>query len=108
MASQNIRRPRMTRYRYYTATTLDGFLADDEDSLMWLFKQQLEEDGPGSTAAFLADVGVQVMGSTTYTWVLEHEHAWLPQIPTFVFTLRDLETSNDHVRFVAGSTTDQR
>lgn len=98
----------MTRYRYYTATTLDGFLADDEDSLMWLFKQQLEEDGPGSTAAFLADVGVQVMGSTTYTWVLEHEPAWLPQIPTFVFTRRVLEPANKHVRFVAGSPTDQR
>jgi hypothetical protein len=29
----------MTRYRYYTATTVDGFLADESDSLAWLFKQ---------------------------------------------------------------------
>ena len=41
----------MTRYRYYTATTLDGFLADDDHSLAWLFKQDIDENGPGSTAA---------------------------------------------------------
>src|SRR5699024_12290145 len=76
----------VTRYRYYTATTLDGFLADDSASLDWLFKQHIYEDGPGNTTAFLSDVGVQIMGSTTYLWVLEHERAWLPEIPTVVFT----------------------
>lgn len=98
----------MTRFRYYTATTLDGFLADDEDSLAWLFKQHIDDDGPGNTAAFLADVGVQVMGSTTYTWVLSHEPSWLPEIPTFVFTHRDLDPANDYVSFVAGSPADHR
>jgi len=98
----------MTRYRYYTATTLDGFLADEDDSLDWLFKQHLEEDGPGNTAAFLAEVGAQVMGVTTYTWVLENEPAWLPDMPTFVFTHRDLEPANEHVSFVAGSPADHR
>ncbi|MGO2111047.1 MAG: dihydrofolate reductase family protein [Pseudoclavibacter sp.] len=98
----------MTRYRYYTATTLDGFLADDADSLAWLFRQHLEEDGPGNITAFLADVGVQVMGATTYTWVLEHEPAWLPEMPTYVFTHRDLQPANEHVRFVAGPPTEQR
>ncbi|MFC7400781.1 dihydrofolate reductase family protein [Citricoccus sp. GCM10030269] len=98
----------MTRYRYYTATTLDGFLADDADSLNWLFRQHLEEDGPGNPTAFLADIGAQVMGATTYTWVLEHEPAWLPEMPTFVFTHRDLEPANEQIHFVAGSPTDQR
>lgn len=98
----------MTRYRYYTATTLDGFLADDTDSLAWLFRQHIDEDGPGNTAAFLADVGAQVMGATTYEWVLEHEREWLPEIPTFVFTHRDLEPANEHVSFVAGSPADHR
>ena len=32
--------------------TLDGFLADDEHSLAWLFKHDIDENGPGSTAAF--------------------------------------------------------
>lgn len=98
----------MTRYRYHTATTLDGFLADNQDSLDWLFRQNIEEDGPGNTTDFLADVGAQVMGSTTYTWVLEHDRAWLPEIPTFVFTHRELDVANDHVVLVEGAPTDHR
>lgn len=35
----------MTRYRYYTATTVDGFLADENDSLAWLFKQDTAQGG---------------------------------------------------------------
>lgn len=93
----------MTRYRYYTATTLDGFLADDEHSLAWLFKQDIDEEGPGSTAAFLTEVGAQVMGASTYLWVLEHDRNWLPEIPTFVFTHRDLEAANEHISFLSGS-----
>lgn len=98
----------MTRYRYYTATTLDGFIADDADSLAWLFKQHIEEDGPGNATEFIAGVGVQVLGSTTYRWIREHEPEWLPQIPTFVFTHRDLEPANDDVSFVAGSPAEHR
>ena len=98
----------MTRYRYYTATTLDGFLADDDHSLAWLFKQDIDENGPGSTDAFLTEVGAQVMGASTYTWVLEHDRDWLPEIPTFVFTHRELEAVNDHVSFVAGAPSDHR
>lgn len=98
----------MTRYRYYTATTLDGFLADDDDSLAWLFTQDIDENGPGNTDAFLADVAVQVMGSSTYEWVVEHNRDWLPELPTFVFTHRDLEAVNGHISFLAGSPADHR
>src|SRR5699024_6956177 len=44
----------MTRYRYYTATTVDGFLADENDSLAWLFKQDTAQGG--------GDVDVGMMG----------------------------------------------
>lgn len=96
------------RYRYYTATTLDGFLADEHDSLAWLFKQDIDEEGPGNADAFIAEVGAQVMGATTYLWVLENQPDWLPQMPTFVFTHRDLEPANEHVVFLAGEPTDHR
>lgn len=93
----------MTRYRYNTATTLDGFLADDADSLDWLLKQQFDEDGPGSISAYMTGVGAQVMGARTYEWIVEHENgAWPYTAPTFVFTHRDLELVHESVRLVAG------
>ena len=39
----------MARCIYYTATTLDGFIADEHDSLAWLFEQQTDEGGPRAT-----------------------------------------------------------
>ena len=36
----------MARTTYYTAMTLDGFLADEHDSLDWLFVQDQDEQGP--------------------------------------------------------------
>ncbi len=93
----------MTRYRYNTATTLDGFLADDADSLAWLFKQDFVEDGPGSIDAFMEEIGAIVMGATTYEWILEHEKgAWTYTQPTFVFTHRDLAPVTDTVTMIQG------
>jgi len=111
VALTHVRRPEITRanrYRYYTATTLDGFLADEHDSLAWLFQQDIDEDGPGSAGTLMEEIGAQVMGATTYLWVLEHEADWLPQLPTFVFTHRDLKPANENVMFLAGEPTEHR
>ena len=59
--------------QYYTATTLDGFIADPDNSLEWLFTRAQDEDGPQSYAAFIAQVGALAMGATTYEWILDHE-----------------------------------
>ena len=65
----------MSRTIYYTATTLDGFLATEDDDLQWLFDVPAED---GSTSKrftdFLAGVGGIVMGSSTYLWILDHEN----------------------------------
>ena len=59
---------------YYTATSIDGYIADEQNSLGWLF--QFSRD-PGESderyEAFVADVGAIVMGSTTYEWLLAEE-----------------------------------
>ncbi|QZY52353.1 dihydrofolate reductase family protein [Leucobacter tenebrionis] len=96
----------MTRLIYYTATTLDGFLADPHDSLDWLLRQPQEEDGPGDYERFFAGIGALVMGRTTYEWVLDHEKdSWPYEIPTWVMTHRDLPlpgagTGSEHdIRF---------
>lgn len=91
----------MSRTVYYTATTLDGFLADEHDSLDWLLSQPIDEEGPFNYAEFIAGVGAIAMGATTYQWVLEHSvdqgEAWGYEQPTWVFTHRDLRVVADNV-----------
>ena len=57
---------------FYTATTLDGFIADEHDSLAWLFEQKTDEGGPAGYDEFIAGIGAMVMGSTTYAWIRDH------------------------------------
>jgi dihydrofolate reductase len=84
--------------QYYTATSLDGFIADPDNSLDWLFTRDREPEGPFSYEAFIQNVGAMAMGSTTYEWALDHEFAgkdvsewkWPYDIPSWVFTHRTL------------------
>lgn len=93
----------MSRTVYYTASTLDGYLADEHDSLHWLFKQEQEPDGAFSYPEFIAGIGAVCMGSTTYQWVLDHHDGdWPYEQPTFVLTHRDLSTRGGDVRFRRG------
>ncbi|WP_134767162.1 dihydrofolate reductase family protein [Nocardioides sp. 1609] len=102
----------MTRYRYYTAASLDGFLADTDDSLAWLFVQDHDEDGHGSQGAFMEGIGAMVMGATTYEWIGDHLRAtgetWSYDIPCFVFTHRTLEPLGGQVAFLQGAPADHR
>jgi len=63
----------MPRVIYNTATTLDGYLADDADSLSWLFAVPGADAAEHDFSGFLATIGALVMGSTTYEWLLRHE-----------------------------------
>jgi dihydrofolate reductase len=97
--------------RYYTATTLDGFIADPNNSLDWLFTRQQDRNGPMNYAEFIAGVGALAMGSTTYEWILDHEFRdkdpsewkWPYEIPTWVFTHRELPVvPNARIEFTSG------
>ena len=96
----------MTRSIYYTATTLDGYIADENDSLAWLFEQETDEGGPAGYKTFIAGIGAMVMGATTYTWIGEHMRStgepWAYDIPCWVFTHRELEPLGEGIRFVSG------
>lgn len=94
---------------FHTATTINGFLADPDDSLDWLFAI------PGETPseeAFMAGVTVLAMGSHTYEWVLAHENllaepakwqGFFGDRITYVFTTRDLPIpAGADVRLVRG------
>jgi dihydrofolate reductase len=101
----------LTRSIYYTATTLDGFIADERDSLAWLFEQQTDEGGPAGYEEFIATIGAMVMGATTYGWIGDHMRAnderWMYDIPCWVFTHHDLEPLGEDIRFVAGKVSEQ-
>ena len=93
----------MSVTQYYTAATLDGFIADPYNSLDWLFTRRREDDGPLNYGDFIADVGAMAMGSTSYEWILAHEFAnkdpaewkWPYTIPCWVFTHRQLPVVPD-------------
>lgn len=56
--------------QYYTATSLDGFIATEDHSLEWLFP--LGDIADTGYAAFIAGVGALAMGASTYEWMLRH------------------------------------
>ena len=97
--------------QYFTATTLDGFIADPNNSLEWLFSRKQDKDGTMNYGAFIAEVGAIAMGSTTYEWILDHEFSgkdvaewkWPYDIPGWVFTHRQLPVVPDAaIEFVSG------
>ena len=95
----------MTRMVFNTATTLDGYLADENDSLEWLFVQDHDDSGPFGFEEYLRGVGAIVMGATTYEWLLDHlartGEAWSYEQPTWVFTHRELPLAADSVRLTS-------
>ena len=91
----------MPKTQFYTATSIDGFIADADNSLDWLFEADKggghEAENPFAT--FFAGVGAFAMGATTYEWVLQHEGllekpaAWFDYYgatPAWVFSHRSL------------------
>ena len=95
---------------YNAATTLNGFLADDHDSLQWLFDVPGADDAEADNQAFLASVDALVMGSTTYEWLLDaldspaELTAQYGDRPIWVFTSRDLPVPDgSRVRLVGGA-----
>ncbi|WP_104109953.1 dihydrofolate reductase family protein [Arthrobacter sp. N199823] len=100
----------MTKTVYYTASTLNGFLADKHHSLDWLFA--VDTAGSPDIAAFMDSAGVFVEGSSTYEWILKAENLlaepakwqqYYGSKPTYVFTSRTLPVPDGaDVRFVSG------
>ena len=56
---------------YFTASSLDGYIVDEAESLDWLTSRAIDADGPFGYQAFVKSVGALVMGSATYEWVVE-------------------------------------
>jgi dihydrofolate reductase len=95
--------------QYYTAASLDGFIATSDDSLAWLFP--LADIHETSYPEFIKQVGALAMGSVTYEWMVRHvvkpgattPGAWPYQQPTWVFSSRELPSiAGADIRYVQG------
>lgn len=95
--------------QYYTATSLDGYLATEDDSIEWLFP--LGDLNSSSYPEFITEVGALVMGSATYEWIVSNSEQvaketgspWPYYQPTWVFSSRKLPIiKGANVRFVNG------
>lgn len=95
--------------QYYTAASLDGFIATEDDSLDWLFP--LGDVNETSYPAFIAEVGALAMGSVTYEWMLRHADKvaadmgspWPYAQPAWIFSSRVLPSiQGANMRFVQG------
>jgi dihydrofolate reductase len=106
----------VTKTQYFTATTVDGYIADTDDSLEWLFEVPRNGgSGAEEQGDFFAGIGAMAMGRTTFEWVYAHERLdeepekwrrWYGDTPCWVFTHRDLPVVPDaDIRFVQGDVT---
>jgi dihydrofolate reductase len=99
----------MPRSQYYCAMSLDGYIAESDDTLDWLLGYEGSYEGadaerggsPGESDSpyerFYEDVGALVSGSVTYEFVLDHMDKtgteWpYKGKPTWVLSSRDLPT----------------
>ena len=87
----------MSLVRYYAAQSLDGYIAEADDSIDWLTGYEGSFEGAESDEkmagydAFYEEIGALVMGSVTYGWVLDNVERWpYAGKPTWVLSSRRL------------------
>jgi dihydrofolate reductase len=106
----------MSLVRYYAAQTLDGYIAEADDTLDWLLNYEGHFEGADSDEkmagydAFYEGIGALVSGSTTYEFVLEQGGDWpYAGKPCWVLSSRELPTPEGDgvdVRIVTGEIPD--
>jgi dihydrofolate reductase len=87
----------MSLTRYYCAASLDGYIAEPDDSIDWLTGYEGSFEGADSDEeqagyeSFYEGIGAVVMGSVTYEWILAHAGGWpYGGKPSWVLSSREL------------------
>ena len=103
--------------QYYCAMSLDGYIAESDDTLDWLMKYEgsyegagAEPGGRGNYERYYEGVGALVMGSVTYEFVLREVSEWpYSGKPAWILSSRDLpqpEGEGVDVRIVSAKVRD--
>ena len=66
----------MARIVGYIATSLDGFIADAQESLDWLTGLTDVELGEHHYDLFIKRIRTVVMGRSTYEWLIQNSKTW--------------------------------
>jgi dihydrofolate reductase len=102
-----------SRVVYYAAATVDGYIAEADDTLDWLTSYDGRagndvEAVEGGYDEFYERVGALVMGAVTYGWILGHMErtgtGWIyPGKPCWILSSRELPVPDgEDVRIVNG------
>ena len=83
----------------YIATSLDGYIATEDDSLEWLFKT--EGKGDNGYSEFYNTVDTILIGRRTYDWIIEKEKGNFPykNKECYIFS-RSKSGKNENVEFI--------
>lgn len=86
----------------FIATSLDGYIATEDDSLEWLFN--VEGEGDNGYSQFYETIETVMMGKKTYDWIMKHETGEFPykNKECYVFTRSTIENTED-VQFLNGN-----
>lgn len=74
---------------YYLASSLDGFIADEQDEVSWLDKLEIDHTNTGYES-FFENVDGLIMGRRTYDFVYNYGQWPYGKKPTWVCTTRKL------------------
>jgi dihydrofolate reductase len=101
----------MARVQYMAAATLDGFIADPDGGLQWLFDaagNPTEGEPAEDFESFMKGVTAIVMGAATYEFILGEDIPWPHgDTPTWVFANRERPGFDGaDLRFVSGPPAD--
>ena len=101
-----------SKTQYYTAMSIDGYIADPGYSLDWLFQAGASTAKEDRFSAFFGQVGAMAMGAATYLWAVQHDQLYhnpgrwqeyYATTPCWIFSHRDLPAvPGANLRFVHG------
>ncbi|QPQ30637.1 dihydrofolate reductase family protein [Lysinibacillus sp. JNUCC 51] len=82
----------------YIATSVDGFIAKEDDDLQWL--EEAEGEGDAGYSDMYQSIDTIIMGKRTYDWVVDHIESFpYNDKKCYVFTTSH-SGENEHVEFV--------